>query len=681
MSRGDPRALLTGAYDLASRGVSRVTGLIRGTRGAADDMAAAAAQPGKLRRFLTGAGLGTGGGALGFLANALFRGSDRGEGTGAGIDTGDPGLGDGAVRGRDATSRSPVVLVDFASMIKNVPAQVTQLNDVQMNVNFGETNLITTDNLAIKYDIEEMFDKEQGELIIPELTKISVTSPEIDGIQRALLRTAANLQLLNTQIGTVNTRLDSFEEAIKNADDRNRRALLEAERQRDEDEAESSNDKKGLIATNIEQAKEAVKAGLAVIATGLLGAAVGAVAYYLGDGLEKYADDDPTNDEDAEDSFATSSTIGASLAAGGAAALQNRRTVRAQKAAVRAVNAIPGVSDDVVRVAGQSGALQARIAAAREVSEALARSGGQETAEVIAKKASVEAISEAIERMGPRLAAAGAGKSIPVIGSLLGAGFTVAKLWQGDYVGATIEAAATAASLTAAGGPLLGPAITTGIIAREVYGAVYADENGDPVYPEEDAYRATRLPEVVDATSEWVKDWLQGEVEKLPGEIRREARGTRENTVINNSTNSGQSRRERRSNRNNTTTDSVSEASIQPTPTSSVSATSIQPTPTSRVENIREQVRQQRFLTESSQELRMSRVSEIRELVRERRLASQTQSEQSPVVIPLVVPAATPRRAPQPISATSGEGPVSYVENPMPHRTTSDSYSQRSNYS
>jgi hypothetical protein len=270
---------------------------------------------GRFKKFLAGSGLAAGGGGLGYLLNTLGNLAGESEDSIDGsFGSGGPDLPDAGAGGRG--NGNNLVLIDFASMLGKTPVQIQQLSDVQVPPQYGLTEIVTTSPINIDYNIEEMFDREAGQLIIPESTKIDAEVSGLANVQRALLRTAENLSVVNQQIAELNARTKSLENSVEAADDRNRRAALEYNRQQDEDATENTG-KPRFLEEKIELLKEGSKAGLATIATGIVAGIAGLATYLTGDMLENLAEGDKAEAADSgrKATLAASATASAVLTA------------------------------------------------------------------------------------------------------------------------------------------------------------------------------------------------------------------------------------------------------------------------------------------------------------------------------------------------------------------------------
>ena len=535
----------------ASAGASTAKATANAGRG----MRGAAKSPGMFKKFL-GAGA-VGGGLFGLSSLFdMFSGGDD-EAAAGEADTG--GVASTPIPSSTATATSTgLMLFDFASMLDNKMLPVPKLPEVVID----EADLPYVDatldaDVAIPYDIEEMFDKERGSLIIPRGTYLDFSSDKIKGLTAAVLRLAKNQDLINQQIGILNNKTAALEQAIETAQDLNRRAILDYNRQQDEEALEdgapgTDKPKTGFIAEGVEAAKTAAKVGLAALGLGAVGAALAVGGTILGDWLDDPEQEADQAYQDALDSGATEEeaarayqtaleaaedeTWADEVATAGGLAVTGGAGVATYKAGQKGVEKL--ASSKVGQKVGMKTAAQkAEAKAAQKAQQEIAEAGGRmmatefgeagaktttkaigkEVGEAAGKKVGKSAITAAISKVAPKKLTALAGKAVPGISWLVGGAIAVAQLAKGDYAGASLTAASSVAGAATAI-----PLITIEI-AREVYNAVYGNPEGETTYekfphewdaanPEESGY-VENIGVIKDATAEWVAEWFESNAE------------------------------------------------------------------------------------------------------------------------------------------------------------------------
>jgi hypothetical protein len=432
---------------------------------------------GRFKKFLAGSGLAAGGGGLGYLLNTLGNLAGESEDSIDGsFGSGGPDLPDAGAGGRG--NGNNLVLIDFASMLEKTPVQIQQLSDVQVSPQYGLTEIVTTSPINIDYNIEEMFDREAGQLIIPESTKIDAEVSGLANVQRALLRTAENLSVVNQQIAELNARTESLENAVEAADDRNRRAALEYNRQQDEDAAENT-DKPRFLEEKIELLKDGSKAALATIATGIVGGIAGLASYLTGDMLENLAEGDKVEAADSgrKAALAASATASAVLTA-----RDRRRRIQEQRR--QQANNKPNTGQpetnksntgqNVTEVAGEV-VEEVAEETVEEVAEETAKAAAATTTEQILEEGVKEVTEETVEETATKAAAATATEQILEEG--------VEEVAE-NGIGKTIKAVA---------GRFLGPALGAIFATMEWQGYTEQALNGEITREEEGRLKRNML--------------------------------------------------------------------------------------------------------------------------------------------------------------------------------------------
>ena len=507
----------------ASAGASTAKATANAGRG----MQGAAKSPGMFKKFL---GAGTGG--LFGLSSLfdMFSGGDDEAAEGE-ADTGGVASTPTPSSSSTATGTSTgLMLFDFASMLDNKMMPVPKLPEVVID----EADLPYVDatldaDVAIPYDIEEMFDKERGSLIIPRGTYLDFSSDKIKGLTTAVLRLAKNQDLINQQIGQLNNKTAALEQAIETAQDLNRRAVLTYNRQQDEEALEggapgTDKPKTGFIAEGVEAAKTAAKLGLASLGLGAAGAALAVGGTMLGDwlaGPEQEADqayqdalESSATEEEAARAYqealeaAEDETWADEVATAGGLVMAGGAGVAAYKAGQKGVEKL---------AASKVGQKVGMKTAAQKAEQKAAQKAQQEVGEAAGKKVGKSAITAAISKVAPKKLTALAGKAVPGISWLVGGAIAVAQLAKGDYEGAALTAASSVAGAATAI-PLVAVEI-----AREVYNAVYGNPEGETYYEkyphtwdfanQEESGYVENMGVIKDATADWVAEWFESNAE------------------------------------------------------------------------------------------------------------------------------------------------------------------------
>jgi putative chitinase len=163
----------------------------------------------------------------------------------------------------------------------------------------------------------------------------------------------------------------------------------------------------------------------------------------------------------------------------------------AEKQAARAVK--KAALEEAQRIAIKAGEKKAVEAAAKAAIEAAAKKTAKKVATDVIKKVAIKAIAKNLAKAGV--------KSIPLLGAAIGVGFAAVKLFQGDYVGAGVEAASGVGSAITA----IPAAIYSTI--REVYKELYGE------WPEGDPLVNDRMPELKKIVTDAASDFLGKKVE------------------------------------------------------------------------------------------------------------------------------------------------------------------------
>jgi hypothetical protein len=463
--------------------------------------------------------------AVGGAGAGLFDmfGGDEDSGADAGFEKASPL----SLAGSGSTAGSSLVLFDFASTLDTGMINLPELPTLEIAVNdYDNIETRLNQDVEIPYDIEKMFDTEQGSLIIPKNTFLEFSSDKIKALSASVLTLSENLNLVNRQIAILNSRVASFENAVGQADDDNRRAVLNYNRDQDEKEIEGEKSTlkdfmKSKVDSGVETGKSFVKAALMSLAYTAGAAALGVGSALFSEKLDDESDEDWTLGEiGGGAAVAAATVVGAKMAGtavGGAyknasskiASVTSRAgqvagavgkagaTVAGAAGKVGATVAgaagkagVKGAATEAVGKAGASGvkgaAGRAGLAGAKaivEVAGAVGRTGlaGAKVAGAVGRagvagvagakagvaKGKQAVIQAAIKTIGPKKAASLAGRSLPGVSWLVGGGIAMYQAVQGDYTGAALTV----------GGSVGG--IVTALpveIVREVYNAVYGTE-------------------------------------------------------------------------------------------------------------------------------------------------------------------------------------------------------------
>jgi hypothetical protein len=507
-------------------------------------------------------------GAVGGAGAGLFDmfGGDEDSGADAGFEKASPL----SLAGSGSTAGSSLVLFDFASTLDTGMINLPELPTLEIAVNdYDNIETRLNQDVEIPYDIEKMFDTEQGSLIIPKNTFLEFSSDKIKALSASVLTLSENLNLVNRQIAILNSRVASFENAVGQADDDNRRAVLNYNRDQDEKEIEGEKSTlkdfmKSKVDSGVETGKSFVKAALMSLAYTAGAAALGVGSALFSEKLDDESDEDWTLGEIGGGAAVTAATVvGAKMAGtavGGAyknasskiASVTSRAgqvagavgkagaTVAGAAGKVGAtvagaagkagVKGAAGAATEAVGKAGASGvkgaAGRAGLAGAKaivEVAGAVGRTGlagakvagaagraGVAGAKAGVAKGKQAVIQAAIKTIGPKKAASLAGRSLPGVSWLVGGGIAMYQAVQGDYTGAALTAGGSV------GGIVTALPVLALEIVREVYNAVYGTEE-NPYPHESDAlshpeYRE-RQAEIYVPVTDFVTDFFESNAE------------------------------------------------------------------------------------------------------------------------------------------------------------------------
>jgi len=189
-------------------------------------------------------------------------------------------------------------------------------------------------------------------------------------------------------------------------------------------------------------------------------------------------------------------------------------------AAAAAAGSAPAVAGGAAKaagaVAGKSAPAVAKAVSGSAIKEAGPKAAGAvagKSAPAVAKAVSGSAIKEAIKEAGPKVLGGGVLKGAAKALPLVGIGFALKNLYDGDYTQAAIDAAMGLGSVPALLAPGAGSAaiFTTGMaatIANQAYKAIYGLEPlSDPLVKE-------RMPELVEGAKDYVADYLSPQADK-----------------------------------------------------------------------------------------------------------------------------------------------------------------------
>jgi hypothetical protein len=505
-------------------------------------------------------GVGTAG--IGGVAS-LFSGGDEDSGADAGFEKASPL----SLTGSGSTAGSSLVLFDFASTLDTGMINLPELPTLEIAVNdYDNIETRLNQDVEIPYDIEKMFDTEQGSLIIPKNTFLEFSSDKIKALSASVLTLSENLNLVNRQIAILNSRVASFENAVGQADDDNRRAVLNYNRDQDEKEIEGEKSTlkdfmKSKVDSGVETGKSFVKAALMSLAYTAGAAALGVGSALFSEKLDDESDEDWTLGEiGGGAAVAAATVVGAKMAGtavGGAyknasskiASVTSRAgqvagavgkagatvagAVGKAGATVAGASGVKGAAGAATEAVGKAGASGVKGAAGRaglagakaivEVAGAVGRTGlagakvagaagraGVAGAKAGVAKGKQAVIQAAIKTIGPKKAASLAGRSLPGVSWLVGGGIAMYQAVQGDYTGAALTAGGSV------GGVVTALPVLALEIVREVYNAVYGTEE-NPYPHESDAlshpeYRE-RQAEIYVPVTDFVTDFFESNAE------------------------------------------------------------------------------------------------------------------------------------------------------------------------
>jgi len=315
-------------------------------------------------------------------AGAALFGGDEDSGADAGFEKASPL----SLAGSGSTAGSSLVLFDFASTLDTGMINLPELPTLEIAVNdYDNIETRLNQDVEIPYDIEKMFDTEQGSLIIPKNTFLEFSSDKIKALSASVLTLSENLNLVNRQIAILNSRVASFENAVGQADDDNRRAVLNYNRDQDEKEIEGEKSTlkdfmKSKVDSGVETGKSFVKAALLSLATG-----IGAAVLGVGSSLFSQKLDEESGDEDW--------TLGE---IGGGAAVAAATVVGAKMAGTAVGGAYKNASSKIASVASRAGQVAGAVGkAGATVAGAVGKAGAGVKGAAGAAGAATEAVGKA----------------------------------------------------------------------------------------------------------------------------------------------------------------------------------------------------------------------------------------------------------------------------------------------
>ena len=485
------------ALGLLIKGLLRLGGKSSKATKAAGKAAGGTKGQSGLRKWIK-RGVGTAG--IGGVAS-LFSGGDEDSGADAEFEKASPL----SLSGSGSTAGSSLVLFDFASTLDTGMINLPELPTLEIAVNdYDNIETRLNQDVEIPYDIEKMFDTEQGSLIIPKNTFLEFSSDKIKALSASVLTLSENLNLVNRQIAILNSRVVSFENAVGQADDDNRRAVLNYNRDQDEKEIEGEKSTlkdfmKSKVDSGVEASKSFVKAALMSLAYTAGAAALGVGSALFSEKLDDESDEDWTLGEiGGGAAVAAASLVGAKMA--GTAVGGKIKTASSK---------IASVTSRAGQVAGAAGkAGKAGVAGAKVVGAA-GRAGvaGAKAGVAKGKQAVIQA---AIKTIGPKKAASLAGRSLPGVSWLVGGGIAMYQAVQGDYTGAALTVGGSV------GGIVTALPVLAVEIVREVYNAVYGTEE-NPYPHESDALShpeyGERQAEIYVPVTDFVTDFFESNAE------------------------------------------------------------------------------------------------------------------------------------------------------------------------
>lgn len=460
---------------------------------AATEMTKATAKRGMLKKAL---GIGGVGGGIGAITSALssLSSSDKKE---TGTETPTPTPTSSIIESPDHSSTNSLVLFDFASMLDERMVSVPELPSIGIeNADLPYVDATLEEDVAIPYDIEEMFDREKGALIIPKNTFLDFNSEKIEGITNAIFRLARNLETVNQQIAFLNNRTSSLEESIKKAQDLNRQAVLEYRREESEGDieqgsAESSEEPVGQERSIL---SDAVKGGLLTALAGVVGASVAVGGTTLLNYFNRSEEEaeaarqealDRSFSEEEANRIAEDSSIADEVMMGLGLTATAAGTYGGAKLAKKGIEKVANKTTSALNKVTSTGSKV-------------------KSAAMVAKTG----VKEAIDKIAPKKLVQLAGKSVPGVSWLVGGAIAITQAARGDYTGASLTLAGSA------GGIVTALPVAALEITREVYNAVYGTEE-NPFPHESDAihhpdYKERQLA-IYEPVTEYVGNWFEEE--------------------------------------------------------------------------------------------------------------------------------------------------------------------------
>lgn len=450
---------------------------------------------GKLKGML---GTGAIGGALG----SLFGGGDSAEGTtenGTPSSTETPTPSTGASGGDSATTGD----ADFNLPTISLPAPEVTPESIEQDINLTVSeDVFTLGELPIgtelKLDVQNaeelglpgletpivttLVNQVPVENIIDEGTEIPTRSMELGSLM-------ALLSQMNNRFADLEAKVAELNGTVEDYADQRRREKLGEERRRDEEQTEkkSFGDR---VKESAEFAKDMAIAGttaaLAKFAYPAIMAATGAV-------IDLFEEESEGEETAIPEETAESTGISTTEVVGGAAAL----AVGMKGAQIAG------------KKVGEKIAGRAVETAATETAETTARIVGREAVTGTAETGA-RGFAKHIPKIAKKKLASLMGKAVPGISWLVGGGLAIAKLMQGDTVGAGVALAGSV------GGIATAIPATIYEIGREVYHATY------DTWPEGDPLSKERWPPLYDAVKEYGESFFAKEEKDLAEEVAKD---------------------------------------------------------------------------------------------------------------------------------------------------------------
>jgi len=310
----------------------------------------------------------------------------------------------------------------------------------------------------------------------------------------------SSIGILDVGLSDVAKRLGEIDNSIQEVIDENRKTKLKNDRRRDEEQTEGEEEKKpSKFREKLGEAGEFAKAGvllqLANYSRALVAGTVLTAMSVFGDESEEGdVEEGDIIPETEQEGF---TAIDAALGVGGATvAAVAAKKVMGKKAAEEATQAAAKVAaTEGAEAAAKTGAK----VAATEGAEAAAKTAGKELAEVASK----EAIEKVVPAIAKKSIAKTMAKAIPGISWVVGGALAVYELSRGNYAGAALEAGGSI------GGAATAIPAMVGVIANEVYRAVYGD------WPLNHSANivSERMVSIKDAVGDYVSSYFESNAE------------------------------------------------------------------------------------------------------------------------------------------------------------------------